>query len=128
MEPCRTYDAYRGSLPVENTCMSDSKSKEKIILGTWLKIHHAECSRRYPARLEFRENGVYLVHLEEDDIAKEHPIWDGGEYEIISKDQIKISTANDAKLIYNFSISESEGGRILIFLDSQGCKFQYSAL
>jgi hypothetical protein len=108
--------------------MSGSKSKEKIILGNWLKIHQTECSWRYPARLEFRENGVYLVHLEEDDTAKEHPIWDGGEYEIISEGKIKISTANDAKLIYNFSVTESEGGRILIFLDSQGCKFQYSVL
>ncbi|MDQ3968601.1 MAG: hypothetical protein M3275_09425 [Thermoproteota archaeon] len=108
--------------------MSNSKSREKIILGNWLKIHHTECSRRYPARLEFRENGVYLVHLEDDDTEKEHPIWDGGEYEIISEDQIKISTANDAKLIYNFSVSKSEGGRMLIFLDSHGCKFRYIAM
>jgi hypothetical protein len=127
MESGRTYHAYRGSLIVENACMSDNKSREKIIFGNWLKIHHTECSRRYPARLEFRENGVYLVHLE-DSTTMEHPIWDGGEYEIISEDQIKISTANDAKLIYNFSISESEGRRILIFLDSQECKFQYSAM
>jgi hypothetical protein len=105
----------------------DSKSRGKIILGNWLKIHHTECSRRYPARLEFRENGVYLVRPEVG-ATKEHPIWDGGEYEIISEDQIKISTANDAKLIYNFSVSESEGGKILIFLDGQGCKFQYSAV
>jgi hypothetical protein len=108
--------------------MSDSKSREKMILGNWIKIHHTECSRRYPARLEFRENGVYLVYLEDNDTTKERPLWDGGEYEIISESQIRISTANDAKLTYNFSISKSGGGRTLIFLDSQGCKFLYSAV
>jgi hypothetical protein len=101
--------------------MSNSKSREKMILGNWIKIDHTECSRRYPARLEFRENGVYLVYLEEKDTPRERPLWDGGEYEILSESQIKISTANDAKLIYNFSVSESEGGKTLAFLETQGC-------
>jgi hypothetical protein len=38
-------------------------------------------------------------------------LWNREEYEIISEIQIRISTANDAKLIFNFSGSKSEGGQ-----------------
>jgi hypothetical protein len=69
--------------------------------------------------LEFKDDRIYRGFKGIN--KNEFTIWDAGSYEILSSEQIKISTANDAEIIYTFSIKD----KILNFLDQNTCKFQY---
>lgn len=93
-------------------------AKVSQLVGTWQRISTAECSQLYPAMLQLQENKLYEG---QSSPGREFTIWDVGEYEIISDHEIKISTANDAILLYQYSISSE----LLTFVDSDNCKFQY---
>ncbi|HSF49986.1 MAG TPA: hypothetical protein VLA74_04420 [Nitrososphaeraceae archaeon] len=99
--------------------MSGSSNEHNIIIGKWTKITNSECSNLYPDNLEFKERGIYRGFKGLD--KKEFTIWDAGSYEIIDNNQMKISTANDAEILYNFSIHDNT----LEFLDENRCKFRY---
>ncbi len=88
------------------------------IIGIWKKDSVSNCNMKYPDFLEFYQNGTYAGKKER---IGDFSLWDVGEYTIISTSQIKISTANDAELIYQYSIS----GEKLKFKDSDSCEFQY---
>lgn len=99
-----------------------SAHEERVaIVGTWEKITHARCDERYPERLQFSERGIYLGQSEETAASLYHTVWDAGRYEIINAHQIKLSTSNDAEVIYHFSAAPD----LLTFRDEAGCEFAY---
>lgn len=79
----------------------------------------AECSDIYPDEIELFESGTYEGRKGE--AGGEFTLWDAGEYEVLSEDRIKISTANDAEIVYRFAISHDR----LTFVDEDGCEFKY---
>ena len=88
------------------------------LVGKWKKVSTAQCDKAYPNEIEFFERPRYL--------AKKGPgqgfiYWDAGGYEVVGKNEVKISTATDAQILYRFSLS----GDLLTFVDSDGCEFQY---
>lgn len=97
----------------------ETKDRQKRLVGKWKKITTTRCSEIYPDGLEFRERGIYGGRKGEE--GREFTWWDAGEYQVLAKNQIKISTANDAEIVYEFSIS----GDILTFVDRDECEFQY---
>jgi len=88
------------------------------LAGTWKKISTATCDQAYPDEIEFFERPRYL--------GKKGPhqgfiLWDAGSYEIVQENQVKISTATDEQVLYQFSLS----GDLLTFIDPEGCEFKY---
>lgn len=67
-------------------------------------------------------NGIYYGSKGEN--KNEFTIWDAGSYEIISDTKIKISTANDKEIIYNFSTYDN----LLNFVDEEDCHIQYKRI
>jgi hypothetical protein len=88
------------------------------LAGKWKKVSSEPCDQSYPDEIEFSERPRYL--------AKKGPgqgfiCWDAGDYEVLGKDQVKISTATDAQVLYKFTLS----GDSLTFKDPDGCEFTY---
>ncbi len=88
------------------------------LLGSWNKISDSACSRTYPDSIVVRDNGLYFG---ENKQAGTFAIWDVGTYEIIDKERIRMSTANDANVIYEFTLA----GDVLTFIDPARCQFSY---
>ena len=97
----------------------ENKDRQQRLIGKWKKITTTMCSEIYPDGLEFREHGIYGGQKGEE--AGEFTLWGAGEYQAVAKNRVKISTANDAEIVYEFSIF----GDVLIFVDRDGCEFQY---
>ena len=114
--------------------MSEASKESNAIIGKWSKISfsissssssspQSDCSSIYPDDLEFKNGGIYRGFKGIN--KNEFTVWDAGSYEILSTEQIKISTANDAEIVYTFSITDNN---ILNFLDKNKCQFQYQKL
>jgi hypothetical protein len=88
------------------------------LVGNWEKITHPACSDVYPDRIQFQEGELYSG---QKDPSGTFTQWDVGTYKIASPRQIKISTANDAIITYEFSVSDD----VLTFIDPDGCEFKY---
>ena len=88
------------------------------LVGTWVKLTQSDCSGVYPHRLEFRENGIYFGQKEPPGGFTQ---WDLGTYEVVASDKIKISTANDALVTYEFVFLND----LLTFVDPDHCRFEY---
>lgn len=88
------------------------------LVGNWEKITHATCGLMYPDTIQFQEGGLYFGQKDPPGTFTQ---WDVGTYAIVSSNQIKISTANDAVITYKFSISNDT----LIFADPDDCQFEY---
>lgn len=88
------------------------------LIGNWTKITHSTCSHLYPDTLQFQETGLYTGQM---DLPGEFTLWDVGTFEVIDSEQTKISTANDAIVAYEFSISND----VVTFKDADGCEFSY---
>lgn len=86
--------------------------------GVWHKMSRSQCSEQYPDRLDIREGGLYFG---QKDPAGSFTQWDAGTWEVAGPEQVKLSTANDAVLTYNFLLA----GDLLTFIDPQGCEIQY---
>ena len=108
--------------------MSEASNENNAIIGKWSKISfssssssspQSDCSSIYPDDLEFKNGGIYRGFKGIN--KNEFTVWDAGSYEILSTEQIKISTANDAEIVYTFSIKNNT----LNFLDKNKCQFQY---
>lgn len=97
----------------------ESSESQKSLVGIWKKLTTTKCSEIYPDDLEFTKRGTYVGKKRQG--AGEFTWWDSGEYEVLTENQVKISTANDAEIIYRFSIF----GNVLTFVDEDGCEFQY---
>jgi len=92
---------------------------EKSLVGTWRKITTSRCSVIYPDDIEFRRRGLYTGMKGEG--RRVFTLWDAGEYRVLSENEIRISTANDALITYRFTMS----GDTLTFVDKDGCEFKY---
>jgi hypothetical protein len=99
----------------EWTAMTTSSAR---FVGTWVKETTAECSRVYPTRIEFLDNGQYSGSGIQPG---PKPGWDSGTYEVTGSGQIRISTMNDSIISYRFSF---KSGR-LTFTDPDGCQTCY---
>jgi hypothetical protein len=91
------------------------------VIGNWQKMTQSACSSAYPDHIEFQAGGLYFTQKASSSIYTQ---WDAGTYEVVNLKQIKISTANDAVITYQFSIAET----VVTFVDPQGCEFQYRRL
>ena len=89
------------------------------LVGTWQKVTRSRCSETYPDELEFRANGIYFGRR--GDSGQEFTVWDAGGYRVLGGDRVRISTANDAQIAYEFSLS----GGVLRFVAPDGCRFEY---
>lgn len=99
--------------------MQGNDNQNRDVMGRWKKIVEAKCSDIYPDDLEFKPRNIYFGL--KGDSGTEFTLWDSGGYQIVSSDQIKISTANDAEIVYKFSVSKD----ILKFTDNNGCEIRY---
>jgi hypothetical protein len=88
------------------------------LVGNWQKITHSACSEMYPDRIRFLEGKSYSGHKA---LPGTFTQWDVGTYEVADPGQVKISTANDAIITYQFDISDG----VLAFRDPDGCEFKY---
>ena len=88
------------------------------LVGKWTKLSTAQCDQVYPAEIEFFERPRYLGRKGP---GQSFIWWDAGSYEVVSKDEIRISVATDEQTLYRFAIS----GDILTLIDDKGCEFQY---
>jgi hypothetical protein len=91
--------------------------RENRFPGLWVKKSNEKCTRQYPDRIEFRDNGLYLSTVDPG----EYAIWDAGEYNRISDTEVMISTAYDAHVIYNYQMIDD----LLIIEDPDGCRIEY---
>ncbi len=87
------------------------------LVGNWEKITDSECSQIYPDKLRFQEGNLYFGESDPSKFA----YWDVGTYEVASTQKVKISTANDAIVAYDFDISKN----VLTFVDPNRCEFKY---
>jgi hypothetical protein len=94
-------------------------SRKKKLLGRWKKITNTKCSEIYPDDLEFMDKDIYVGRKGQEAVKLSY--WDTGAYQILTDDQVKISAANDAEVIYKFSISANT----LTFMDKDRCEFRY---
>ena len=99
--------------------MKGNDTLKKNVVGRWKKIVETECSDTYPDDLEFMANNIYFGRKGEE--GTEFTLWDSGGYQIVSPNQIKISTANDAEIVYQLSFSSD----ILKFIDNGECEIRY---
>lgn len=88
------------------------------IVGGWEKTSSARCDQRYPDRLQFQENGLYIG---QKDPPGSFSFWDVGTFEVVDEQEIKLSTANDAVIAYAYALSADT----LTFTDPDGCAFSY---
>ena len=88
------------------------------LAGKWKKVSTSQCDESYPAEIEFSERPRYLAKKGQ---GQGFICWDAGTYEEKGTDQVKISTATDAQILYRFSIN----GDTLTFTDPDGCEFKY---
>jgi hypothetical protein len=91
----------------------------QALIGTWEKVSGDPKSDVYPRILTFKENGLYTGTGASP--SAEKPWWDIGTFDIVSGDEIKISTANDMMVTYQFNIEENT----LTFIDPEKCRFSY---
>ncbi len=108
-----------GCKPAPNYTKSDNTMAQRKInnwLGKWAKITTSDCAKNYPQQIDFNEKGLFNAQKSNDI----YTLWDVGTYEM-GQDTVKISTANDAIIAYNYKMV----GDMLTFLDANGCEFIY---
>ena len=105
-------------------CIPDDKTMTKITLttpalvGNWILVPKDQKDiQDYPAHIEFREDGSYLVPMDNEVFRQ----WQSGDYEVIDEETIKIQTANDAMVSYRCRLVEDQ----LTFTDETGIKVTY---
>lgn len=108
-----------GCAPTPRATQSETMpTQTPQLVGNWEKVSRSECSQAYPDSLHFQEGGLYFG---QKDPPGTFTLWDAGTYEIVDLEHIKISTANDAIVTYDFSITDD----VLGFIDPDGCEFKY---
>jgi hypothetical protein len=89
------------------------------LVGTWEKFTpQISCSDVYPDTINFQENGLYFGRKDPPGTFTQ---WDVGTWEVVDSKKVKLSTANDAVITYEFAISHD----VLTFVDPEACRFQY---
>jgi hypothetical protein len=106
-------------MPTLAILTGEAMSAQKAqIVGNWVKTTRSTCDRTYPDLIQFQEGGLYFGQQEATGTFTQ---WDVGTYKFVDSQQISISTANDATIVYNFSILND----VLTFIDPGGCEFKY---
>lgn len=91
------------------------------ILGNWERTSENECSKKYPATIFFKENGIYEATASSG--SQFHPVWDAGTFKA-EKKKIHISTSNDAVVDYKFSLEKDT----FTVTDKEGCSIIFKRL
>lgn len=89
--------------------------------GEWQKITQSDCSRLYPQRIRFADNGLYFG---EADPPGSFTTWDVGTYELTGETEIRLSTANDEVVAYQVQRSANQ----LRIIDLDGCEFVFERI
>ena len=115
---CETNNGNGAEPELSESSAPSDRISEKII-GRWQKTNNSDCDQTFPDELEFLEGGIYNVPLRDDVFY----VWQGGDYEWISENEIRIMTANDAMLSYRVSMEDGS----LTFDDNADCTTTYSS-
>lgn len=94
-----------------------SEEPKKVLIGRWRKTTRSPGDEIYPNEIDFTDRGVYFGTKEPG----EFTLWDSGGYEALPAGRVRISTANDAEIVYRFSVEDD----VLTFTDEKGSRFQY---
>lgn len=70
------------------------------LIGEWHRITQSACSARYPAVIRFEAKGLFRA---EPDQPGAFSVWDVGRYSFDAPAQLRLSTANDAEVVYRFT-------------------------
>ena len=98
---------------------SESMPKKRPDLtGIWEKIDVFPTGLPYPDRIVFQENGLYFGQKEPPGTYTE---WDVGKFEVEGETRVRLSTANDAIITYEFSLE----GDVLTFVDAEQHQLKY---
>lgn len=89
------------------------------LVGRWRKVSSDRCAEAYPDELELRPDGTYGGT--KDPSSPLQSLWDVGTYELLEPHQVRLSTANDAEIVYRVAAS----GDTLTLIDPGGCRFEY---
>ncbi len=90
-----------------------------LLHGLWQRVTDSPCSAGYPTTLRLKPTGLY--HAQGGALGP-IPGWDIGTFEVVGEHSIRISTANDARIVYQFALTDDT----LEFVDPQGCRFAYT--
>ena len=91
------------------------------LTGRWERIAGGgPCSEPYPDRIAFQSGGLYQASSE----PARFTLWDVGTYEVTGPNRVKLSTANDAVVAYEFAIA----GDSLTFIAPDACRIGYRKL
>lgn len=88
----------------------------EALTGRWQRTTDEACADAYPEELEFTARGVYTGSS-----PQRLPLWDAGGYEVLDGGKVRIATANDAEIVYDFVLAADS----LTFTDATGCRFTY---
>jgi hypothetical protein len=88
------------------------------LTGAWNRLEGTPCGAPYPASLRFEANGLYRG---EADPPGAFTIWDVGTWRVDSHGRITLSTANDAVISYEATLS----GEVLTIVVPDGCELRY---
>ncbi len=107
--------------------MSGPKPNEELeavrkrLIGRWHKVRSLECADAYPEELEFLDRPRFAGTKGPN---QRFIIWDVGGYEVVGKNRLRIDTASDEQVIYEFQLA----GDLLRFVDRDGCQFEYKRI
>jgi hypothetical protein len=90
-----------------------------LIIGRWERQSFSRCCEKYPLILEFKNDGMIEGFSPG---SRFHPIWDRGEFNIISNNDISISTSYDEEIVYSFRVDRNR----LKFTDQEKCEIVYN--
>lgn len=108
-----------GCAPTPGVTSSEAMATQTPqLVGNWEKITRSTCSQVYPDTVQFQENGLYFGQKDPPGTFTQ---WDVGTFEVVDPKQIRISTANDAIVTYEFSLLND----VLTFIDPDGCEYNY---
>lgn len=94
-----------------------SEESRKALIGRWRRTGRSPGDDLYPDTIEFTDRGVYFGAKEPG----EFTLWDSGGYEALPASKVRISTANDAEILYPFKVEDD----VLTFTDEKGTRIQY---
>jgi hypothetical protein len=99
--------------------VSTGPTDERALAGRWEKVSTETGAGPYPDLLELGEGGRYRGEMRPG--SPHHPLWDLGGWEAAGPGRVRISTANDARVVYDVRV----GGDELTFTAPDGCEVAY---
>jgi YD repeat-containing protein len=92
--------------------------RDDRLIGSWHKAGDVACAAGYAAHLRIEAGGLYFGSTEPPG---EFTWWDGGTWRVIAQGQLALSTANDAVVLYTYTLQDDT----LTIVDAAGCRFSY---